>query len=392
LVASVPKNSGPKYIVLYRTKQKVSYDSMRRNAMNQQLVQLVQQTEKYTALLGMTTSIEHSPTNLNDVASGRNPRVGVLTIEQALANTETRRGKHRVKDYTRLLHEVETTDGEITAASMFGESAEDSGSDASYTEGNGGIISSDDESTLRAAETEERRERHAKQKYQDGDVDPNYHDDDDATSFVADPIELRKLQEEADMDIDEVLERLRVETVDHPIVDDVLTHHVRDEDQVVDQCVQITNDEDNLVDMAAAMVKTAASATPVPIVLQDATGSDADDDMDASDVEDYYDNCSASEDDDEYVTQADEVDDETTMEQEELLPPDMSAADEIKLLQQENELTVEELRQRCTAAFASSPLDGHADDDDDDPMTSELEKMEKIAMQSVSNQYVICIL
>jgi HSA len=269
-------------VVTYQ--QKVSYDQFRQQQMNQQLVRLVQQTEQYTALLANTDDAAENPMD---------------RIESALAQTELRRGKHRVQDYARLWHEVVTTDGETSWLEDSGTEDPEQSSDASYSEVSS---STDDESTLRAAEAEERRERAL--------------GSDDSASFVADPRELRQLQEEADMDINQVLERLRNEAGP--------SSHPSEE-----------NTSERRVQFAEAL---------------DPTGSDADDDMDASDVEDYQE---GDEEEEEYVMEIEEPDDETTLEQEERLPQELSAEEELRLLQEENELSVEELRQKYTAALTN---------------------------------------
>ena len=326
-------------------KQKLSYDTMRHNAMNQQLVQLVQQTEKYTALL----SIEPT-TEVNGLSSNRKD----MSIEQALAITVVRRSKNRVRDYAQLLHDVETTDGEN---SYYGESTdENSGSDATYINEEDDH-SSDDESTLRAAEMEEWRERHLN--------DDNYNKsndimDEDTLAFEADPIELQMLQEEAEMDIHQVVERLKA---DSDVVTDILSsskhRHVRFLDNEVEKVeVKESKNEPTTI----PIVKSVPALPVVPTL----DGSDADDDMDASDVDDYDDsqNNKEEEDDDEFVVDIEEVDDETTMEQEEMLPRDISVDDELRLLQQENELSVEELRKLYSGAFSGTQLNENTDQAD----------------------------
>lgn len=78
----------------------------------------------------------------------------------------------------------------------------DSGYDTSYTPEN----DCDDETTMLEAETEERLERRQLLGLL------NEEDDDQSThSFEADPVELQKLQEESDMNLDQVIERLRSE-------------------------------------------------------------------------------------------------------------------------------------------------------------------------------------
>ena len=334
-------------------KQKVSYDTMRHNAMNQQLVQLVQQTEKYTALLSMTEPTAEE----NNMSSTRKNN---LSIEQALANSAVRRSKNRVRDYARLLHDVETTDGET---SYYGESTDDnSGSDATYVNEEDDI-SADDESTLRAAEMEEWRERHSNLVENNNNSDDVL--DEEEVVFEADPIELQLLQEEAEMDIQQVLERLNADA--GTSTDDISSNKQR-QVQFLDEKVERVEASEA---SATAVVDTEAIAIdapePVVPVAPALDGCDADDDMDASDVDDYDDNRDVKEEDDgDYVLEVEEVDDETTLEQEELLPRDMPPEDEIRLLQEENEMSVEELRKLYSGAFSEPHLNNNVDQSDVD--------------------------
>jgi hypothetical protein len=122
-----------------------------------------------------------------------------LTIEEALASEQhqapaRRASKATTTDYARLHEQEEEADfyGETTTS--------DSGSDGSF------LLEqddwSDDESTLLEAEARELAERRAREESDD--------DGDDA-SYYADPDELEKLKEEAEMDVDDVVERFRQE-------------------------------------------------------------------------------------------------------------------------------------------------------------------------------------
>ncbi len=325
-------------------KQKVSYDTMRHNAMNQQLVQLVQQTEKYTALLSMT----EPTTEVNGLSSNRKD----MSIEQTLANTVVRRSKNRVRDYAQLLHDVETTDGET---SYYGESTdENSGSDATYVNEEDDH-SSDDESTLRAAEMEEWRERHLNLDHNNS----NDIMDEDTLVFEADPIELQMLQEEAEMDIHQVVERLKADSAK---ITDVLSTSRHRHVHFLYNAVEGVE-----VKMSKHEPTTMVTSVPVLPVVPTLDCSDADDDMDASDVDDYDDNQNdKEEDDDDFVVDIEEVDDETTLEQEEMLPRDMPVDDELRLLQQENELSVEELRKLYSGALSRTQLNDNTDQADAD--------------------------
>ena len=220
---------------------------------------------------------------------------------------------------------------------MYGESTEESGSDATFSldeDGSGQQMDiTDDESTLRAAEAEEAAARNLE-------------------DFVADPVELRQLREEAGMDLDKVLERLQ---------DNEPTQRRR---RVVQFDVAGDNDDDSAVE--------------------------ADDDMDASDVEDYRNDDDDSEEDDdddaneEFEPDETAVDDETTMEAEEKLGRDMSHEEEIALLNRENEMTVEELRamyvgmEEDEAAAVEEQDDVEEEEDSDDAGSEEFEPEETV--------------
>ena len=297
-------------------QQKMDMERARRQAMNHQLVQLVHQTEAYSQSLA------------------RQPDDSSLTIEQALA-AGTRRSKQRVTDYARLerVHRPAVLYGELTEESA--ESADDSYADHHHD-------AKDDETTLVQAEVEEIRERRRILAGVDEEDDDEEDDDDDAVSFVADPEELRKLQEEGDMDLDLVLERLRAEGGSS--VSNVERH------------VSFASQQD--LDEEAPHRKHSAVADP---------GNDADDDADASDVEDFVlmaDNAEGDDDgSDDFIVDEAEVDDETTIAQEERLPREMSEAEEIKLLEDESELPIEELRRRYAAVLAP-PADDEEDESD----------------------------
>ena len=114
-------------------------------------------------------------------------------------------------------------------------------------------------------------------------------------------------------------------------------------------------------------------------------GANADDDGDASDVEDYHDalmdidsndnnnNTGEEEKDDDgffQVSGEPEPDDETTMMQEENLPKEMTAEEEIDLLKKTAEMPIEELRKMYSDLAAAQE---HVDDDNDDDSNEEEE-------------------
>ena len=95
-------------------------------------------------------------------------------------------------------------------------------------------------------------------------------------------------------------------------------------------------------------------------------GSDADDDADASDVEDFDATAGdISDGSDEFEADAGAVDDETTLAAEERLGRDMSYQQEIDLLNQEAEMSVEQLRAIYMPQAAAAAAVEAAEEDDD---------------------------
>lgn len=308
-------------VVTYQ--QKAAADQERRAAMNQQLVKLVQQTERYTQSLAHTAETSSS----------------MVTIEQALANaTAMRRTKRKIRDYGRLQLAPEDTE-------LYGESTtEDSGSDASYSATDD---EEDDETTLRQAEAEETRLRLHKEN----------------ATFVADPDELRKLQEESELPIEKVLERLAEEA------EEVATEKEEDEPGGGEE-IQV---------QPRALKRTKRQRQVVRFSPASDPGNDADDDGDASDVEDFVDDQ-----EDEFVGEEPEPDDETTMAQEEALPTELSPAQEIQLLQQESEVSVEELRKKYAGILGGNE---DAENDDEDKKVSVNEDLDDGDMQEADEEF-----
>lgn len=278
-------------------KQKIEVDKERRQAMNQQLVDLIKQTERY----GQSLTIVQG----SDQGGYR------MTIEEALSESY-RRGQRiqGTTDYTRV--SIAKDDNEI-----YGESTEDSGSDGSFVLGS--EPDDDDETTIREAEESETQERRLNKTG----------NNDDCTSYKVDPDEMHLLYEESLMDVNLVLERMKkvAESLqdcqgDHT---DVLITDSRNEKE--SKRVLFAPDFESEVEATSTIIK------------QD-PGNDADDDADASDVEDFN-NSDGSE---EFVGDLNVVDDETTIEAEERLDREISVADEISMLKREGEMSVEELR------------------------------------------------
>ena len=321
-------------------KQKISLDKERQKAMNKQLVELVKQTEKYSESLTrnhtpvLTSDDDESELSDYNSASGSEggPRSAILTIEQALQAGEanSRKSKRKITDYSRL---------KVEPGELYGEStADDSGSDASYAPSDDGSWD-DDETTLQQAEIDELRER----KQLSSPIPENQN-----PLFLADPNELYKLRQEGTMEVQEVIQRLQDEG--NEMDEDT-------EEPRSDRRVQFAQDQPGAI---VPKRRRSATRTTDP-------GEDADDDGDASDVEDFVDNDDISEDGSgEFEADENEVDDETTLIQEEKMPQEMNAQDELALLQRENELSVEELR-----AMYAKMNDQHEDMEVDDEGSEE---------------------
>jgi HSA len=334
-----------------------------------------------------------------------------ISIEEALAIGErSRRSKKKVVDYNRL--HLEAGDGQL-----YGEStASDTGSDNSYSPDDGDEWV-DDESTLLEAEAWETKERLLEQQQLqllwNGSAPTEIVD---TSSFAADPRELRALREERDMPIEDVLKRYRAEaeasesasaTEEVPSIAageavKETGHHGDDMGESIADAApdgqtseaKVTGgletkgepgeDGDASTEepdveannsgprkQSAKRVSFALSSNLKNTRATSADGSakyDADDDGDASDVEDFVYLLDAKgangvhdEDDDaseEFEADQNEVDDETTIEQEEHLPQEMSPEQEISLLKAENEMSIEELR-KMYAGVLQTPSFGN---------------------------------
>lgn len=246
----------------------------------------------------------------------------ITDIERALQySTKTRKSKHRIRDYAQF-HTHETV--------LYGESTEElsGGSDDSTYSGTAAAERDeelDDETTLLIAEQEQP----------------------DASE------ELRNLLIEKDMDIPLVLERLHAEGGD--FVPDNRNNNNN-------------NDTESQMDLTKSKPPSGVGSNHD----NDDAGGDADDDMDASDVEDYKESAENShdeeerrsilgggneqdyfeddqsnleEEEEEFVPKkGDDIDDETTMRVEEQLPRDMPYQQELELLKTESEIPIEQLR------------------------------------------------
>ena len=379
-------------------KQKLSSDRERQASMNKQLVKLVQQTEKYTESLSLNTnytaanrvSTEEEDSEDDDMSTDddktRNRKrrrrrrkrqpPNQITIEEALALGAASRRRKTIVDYSRM---------KLEESEFYGESTADEGSAGSGTE----LDTNDeeyspppsddeqhgrDETTLEMAMAEEMRARHEQRKQEQplrrqsrrGKVqlkrgDENDGDDDDdwaELDYFADPEELRKLHEEQEMDIEQVLQRLRKEKLEKKDENEMDIEENKDSDATAQKATKHVHFEEERAAAAAATATVTTSAneeSPRPKRPRVDPGEDADDDGDASDVEDYHDALESfgsamargkedADDMEDFHACEPEPDDETTMEAEERLGRDMTYEEEIELLNRENEMSVEELR------------------------------------------------
>ena len=311
-------------------KQKIDAETSRNKAMNQQLVALVKQTERY----GETLASKNDEDGADDTK---------ITIEEALARANRR--KNRQRDYSRLkVSDKDELYGESTSA--------ESGSDGSFVVDSD---SGDDETTMREAEVEETRERRRRRRSRlNGAVsndDDDDDDDDNDEAFVADEDELAKLQEEADMNVNDIIERLRREggaegEAKIPEPEPEKPKKVKFD---ISSAKPATNEELN------GFVQPES-----PTVAELDPGNEADDDLSNDDDEIMSDGS------DEFQTDNNEVDDETTIEAEERLGREISVEKEIDLLQNEAEMPIEELR-KMYAAMEHNQQPNEGDDDDQTP-------------------------
>jgi hypothetical protein len=321
-------------------KQKIKADEERQKAMNKQLVVLVQQTERYSESL--TKYIEEDITDSDDDDTSMNSDSDVqtkgkrrrkrVTIEEALAMERKRKSKDKVVDYARMRLDNMEFYGESTAS--------DSGSDASYAPE---TSDTDDETTLKEAMDDELLER--KQSGNGNEM-----------VFQANPEELRKLREEIEMDIQQVIDRFKLEGM----------VEIPEETESQSDPLNTQNKRVQFRETASEPVDTDKMDVDDPLLVSTEPvdrGNDADDDGDASDVEDYKHTQS---DEDEFSDCEPEVDDETTMAQEETLPKETSTQEEIDLLRKESEMSVEELRKLYAGMNEDAESSGEAPEEDKD--------------------------
>ena len=423
-------------------KQKLHADDQRQKAMNKQLVALVKQTERYSESLSRVKDyseeeeeddedesdsvvnvddnnddIEKSGTDENHEPkqrkhskrprrSGNHTRRN-LTIEEALASEyklASRKSKASVTDYSRM----RLPEGDD--ALLYGESTASDNDNSGYDDESycpeSASDDADDETTMREAEHVELEER---KKAAGGAVgedtvggDSNSNSNSNQETFIADPEELKKLHEEADMEIDQVIERLQKEgrasqevVVEEP-VEGVGTRRSKRVKFVgsaeASENARLENVSGSVDPTPSSQDKERPQSHKAVVTKHAADpGNDADDDGDASDVEDFVaievdDNTSDNDDNDgsgseEFQADEQEVDDETTMIQEEQLPQQMSVQHEIDLLKKESEVSVEELR----AIYAKMEEHSNYQPSEDDRAQEEAELEDPKAEEAPAN-------
>ena len=351
-------------------KQKVTADAGRRRAMDRHLVHLVRQTERYGRSLADRHALERggaagdganggggATRSANGsggpaLPSGAEEEHRTQSIEQALAaasrtGAHRRRSKAAVTNYRRVA--VDPSDSEL-----YGTSTADDSDD--YTAASDGELA-DDVSTLVEAERMGTRE-----------------DERD---------EARKLREESEMDIEQVLERLREEAAAAAVLaseeEDGQEEKKGDDERETSAPRGRTSRRSRKVVQFAPTAATApapaATRSGENIALRprrayspSGHGSDADDDADASDVEDFDASVGdISDGSDEFEADAGAVDDERTMAAEERLGRDMPYQQEIDLLSQEAEMSVEQLRAMYMPQAAAAAAVQAAEEDEKMP-------------------------
>ena len=310
-------------------KQKIQGQYIQKQYMDQQLFILIQQTEKYSKTLNQQL---YSIKEEEEDKRKRRKRNKPLTIEEALQQSDQQQRIRLNSSLQRFITPVDSTfhtsNNTYLDKELYGESTEEEGEDdedwlpfRTQQQGDEDIHmmngnDSDNESTLSEAERidqmERRRWRQWKRKSQEDD-----HDDDEEEEYSTcgtDPEELQKLQEESTMDIQLVLERLE-----------------RDAKEILQMTWNTNNNIDSVINLDDMKSSSVASSR-----------MNLDDKLQRHEVE-VQEDVGSSED---YIEDEGDVvaDDESTMEAEEKLGRDMSYADELALLQKDNEMSVDDLR------------------------------------------------
>ena len=304
-------------------KQKSGADARRRKEMDRHLVYLVKQTERYGKGLAEMHAME-----MGGGGEDRGMAGGGLTIEGALrgGTGANRASKAAVRDYARV--RIEASDSEL-----YGTSTADDSDD--YEDASDFSDGKDDVTTLVEAERIGNRDEERD--------------------------EAKKLLEESQMDIEQVLARLSEEAETSESALEVKEEvSAREKRTRRSRRVQFSPALKGTIETESSsgcnreQGPSTIALRPRRAYYSSGDGSDADDDADASDVEDFDASGSTSDDSADFeVDGRNAVDDETTLEAEERMGREMSASEEIAMLNAENEMSVEELRAKYAPKAAA---------------------------------------
>ena len=304
-------------------KQKSGADARRRKEMDRHLVYLVKQTERYGKGLAEMHAME-----MGGGGEDRGMAGGGLTIEGALrgGTGANRASKAAVRDYARV--RIEASDSEL-----YGTSTADDSDD--YEDASDFSDGKDDVTTLVEAERIGNRDEERD--------------------------EAKKLLEESQMDIEQVLARLSEEAETSESALEVKEEvSAREKRTRRSRRVQFSPALKGTIETESSsgcnreQGPSTIALRPRRAYYSSGDGSDADDDADASDVEDFDASGSTSDDSADFeVDGSNAVDDETTLEAEERMGREMSASEEIAMLNAENEMSVEELRAKYAPKAAA---------------------------------------
>jgi E1A-binding protein p400 len=360
-------------------KQKVDADLVRKRNMDRHLVFLVKQTERYGDRLN-----EENGDKLG--ACDENPGSNISLIEEALSNNSTlsqRSSRPRSIDYKRLIKSLDQMDNHF-----YGESTEDE-------------ENSDDDEYLPSTEKEE---------YDIDDETTLREAEETDAAFGTNVDELRLLSQESNMDIELVIKLLQDEGNDF----EGRTNATNNSSIATQKEKKVIFSLPEVRSRALSSRKRRRKSSLPSYTSQEIDGNEADDDGDASDVEDFVDKSAKDKDNlsldelrdicfdyqrsrlrskqidkdnppniddmsldslrdmciqvqrnhsiekrrtadngntgstgsgsEDFIDDEIAVDDETTIDAEEKLGRDMPYEEEITLLNQENNMSVEELR------------------------------------------------
>ena len=312
-------------------KQRLNGEEQRRKDMDKHLVFLVRQTEKYGESLTKRSSSSSGGDLVGDGISNDGDNNKHLTIEEALSQSSTlgrRRSKLTGVDYTRM-----DQDENYNERTFYGTKLPSSSTSSLNRSGNSNNVGDDDDN-YEPSENELLQEaEHESVEYEEF-----------LNSFREQcrkevRMEVNKLLEEQDMDLDTLLARLVEEGQRQMMdVDDDGGTSIEEAKEQPMKIEEPAATNTRHVSFAPAHEERAYNASVESMLAED-----------------------DHEEKDEFHLEAnEEVDDETTIEAEERLGRDMSYKDEIEMLNRENEMSIDELR----AMYANM------DNDDSDESSS----------------------